>query len=251
MGSSFAAGPGVTESVEGSPARCGRSKDNYAQLLARRLDLNLDDVSCSGAKTDDILMPSRHLPAQIDAVDVDTGLVTITIGGNDLGYIGGLMAASCMEHQLSEPNSGARKCWPLPAPPNASDYKAVEDRMSAIAQQIRQRAPNSVLVFVDYATVINPRQLCEGAPLPLEFAQNSQDIADTLVEITERVANKNNALVIKASTLTRQHHTCSTTPWMRGYPAPNWTFKSIPYHPTLEGMIAIADGLEDRLKSKS
>ena len=51
MGSSFAAGPGITTPDEGTPARCTRSKDNYARQLARRRGLKLTDVSCSGATT--------------------------------------------------------------------------------------------------------------------------------------------------------------------------------------------------------
>lgn len=55
MGSSFAASPGVTTSADQPPTRCARSVDNYAHLLARKLELQLTDVSCSGATTAQLL----------------------------------------------------------------------------------------------------------------------------------------------------------------------------------------------------
>jgi lysophospholipase L1-like esterase len=87
MGSSFAAGPGLPSRVPGSPRRAGRSTGNYAHLVARALSLDLHDVTFSGATTGDILGPSAAgQPAQVDALTPDTALVTITAGGNDVGW---------------------------------------------------------------------------------------------------------------------------------------------------------------------
>jgi len=95
MGSSFGAGPGLTPRAPGSPRRAGRSASNYAHLVARALGLDLRDVTYSGATTDDILRASaRGLPAQLDAVTPATRLVTLTGGGNDVGYLPRLTLAS-------------------------------------------------------------------------------------------------------------------------------------------------------------
>jgi hypothetical protein len=95
MGSSFAAGPGLPSRVPGSPRRAGRSTGNYAHLVARALSLDLHDVTFSGATTGDILGPSAAgQPAQLDAVTPDTVLVTITAGGNDVGFVPRLTLAS-------------------------------------------------------------------------------------------------------------------------------------------------------------
>ncbi|GGC13946.1 hypothetical protein GCM10011494_35930 [Novosphingobium endophyticum] len=48
MGSSFASGSGVAPYAPSAPARCQRSTRNYAQLLAKKLDLYLVDVTCGG-----------------------------------------------------------------------------------------------------------------------------------------------------------------------------------------------------------
>src|SRR5580693_568311 len=87
MGSSFAAGPGLKPRAPGSPRRAGRSAVNYAHLVADRLGLELTDVTYSGATTQDILAGAPGKPPQLDAVTADTRLVTLTAGGNDVGYV--------------------------------------------------------------------------------------------------------------------------------------------------------------------
>jgi lysophospholipase L1-like esterase len=84
MGSSFAAGPGIPSYYEDPPTPCARSNNNYAHQLASRLNLNLTDVSCSGATTAHLTGPRGAIPPQLDALTSDTRLVTLTIGGNDL-----------------------------------------------------------------------------------------------------------------------------------------------------------------------
>ena len=58
MGSSFAAGPGITPRASASPRRAGRSAGNYAHMVARALGLGLRDVTYSGATTSDSLQSS-------------------------------------------------------------------------------------------------------------------------------------------------------------------------------------------------
>jgi lysophospholipase L1-like esterase len=95
LGSSMAAGPGIRPSAAGAPWWAGRSARNYPHLLAQRLKLDLVDVTFSGATTAHVLADHQHgEPAQIAALDGSESLVTVTIGGNDVGYIPLLMAAS-------------------------------------------------------------------------------------------------------------------------------------------------------------
>ena len=81
LGSSYAAGAGIGPLQPGSQQRCQRTTNNYASLLARRLQLQLTDVSCGGATTANLLGPSNDLPAQLDAVVASPRLVTVTVGG--------------------------------------------------------------------------------------------------------------------------------------------------------------------------
>ncbi|MDT7700403.1 MAG: hypothetical protein QOJ30_2728, partial [Pseudonocardiales bacterium] len=56
MGSSFAAGPGITPVLDRSALRSGR---NYAHRIAETLELDLVDVTYSGATTATILTTPR------------------------------------------------------------------------------------------------------------------------------------------------------------------------------------------------
>ena len=68
LGSSYAAGPGITPTVPGSPPRCARSAENYAHVLAQHRGLSLVDASCSGATTVDVLRGGQFgSPPQLDA----------------------------------------------------------------------------------------------------------------------------------------------------------------------------------------
>lgn len=89
LGDSFTSGPLIPNQLPG-PWGCFRSDHNYPHLVAGFLAQPLRDVSCGGAKTVDMTAPQPVFdganPPQLHAVDSETGLVTIGIGGNDIGF---------------------------------------------------------------------------------------------------------------------------------------------------------------------
>ncbi|MBO9546525.1 SGNH/GDSL hydrolase family protein [Caulobacter sp.] len=236
MGSSYAAGLGVAPYQEGAPARCARSTRNYANQLAARRGLTLVDVGCSGARTSAILQPWGELPAQIDAVTADTALVTVTIGGNDIGLVGGLYGASC--RQLGEAN-----CAPATTPSEA-DYAALKTAMTGMVAAIRQRAPKARIVLVEYPTILPPKGSCAATPLSDADADAARAKAARLLAITREAATASDAWVITTSEFSRNHDACAAEPWMNGYPAPG----AAPYHPNLAAMTAIAEALDAALR---
>lgn len=246
LGSSFAAGPGVARAAETPPGRCQRSMENYARQLARRRGLALNDVSCSGARTTHLLGPWDELPPQLDAVDKDTRLVTVTIGGNDLGYIGGLFDASCRQVAIAA-NDSKTSCPTVPAPTEQA-FSDVEARMREIAAQVRRRAPGARLVFVDYLAVLPPQGTCAATPLTPDQADASRAIARRLAEITARAAKSSGADLVTASAQSIGHDACAREPWMNGYPRPGAPVDGLFYHPNLAGMTAVADALDRMLK---
>jgi lysophospholipase L1-like esterase len=178
MGSSFASGSGIAPYDPAAPARCQRSTDNYARQLARKYALNLVDVTCGGATTAHILGPWSELAPQADALTPDTALVTITIGGNDVGYIGGLIAGSCgggpAAGATAQPlcqmvAAGRRSGAAMPAP-TEDGWRRVETAMTNILQEIHRRAPRARVVMVDYTTVLPEGALCAQTPLTAEVA---------------------------------------------------------------------------------
>ncbi len=93
MGDSYSSGEGLSPYVQGSDTRrdhCHRSEEAYGPLLDKALSLGkLTFVACSGSVTQDFFT-SNHAdptePAQIKALNTNTGTVTFTIGGNDAGF---------------------------------------------------------------------------------------------------------------------------------------------------------------------
>ena len=97
MGDSFSSGEGVTPFEAGtdtSSNKCHRSSLAYPRLLQSDAALNLGTtafVACSGATTSNVLHGGSADGAwgenpQVDALSADTEVVTITIGGNDVGF---------------------------------------------------------------------------------------------------------------------------------------------------------------------
>jgi hypothetical protein len=61
LGDSYAAGP-LIPNQQLNPLGCLRSDHNFAHLAAAALGRSLADVSCSGAKTDDMTAPQNVTP---------------------------------------------------------------------------------------------------------------------------------------------------------------------------------------------
>jgi lysophospholipase L1-like esterase len=245
MGSSFAAGPGVTFSADQPANRCARSNDNYARQLARSLSLSLVDVSCSGATTAHVLGPWKELPAQIDALSAETRLVTVTIGGNDVSLVRNLIAFGC---QLPIVPSAAPKdprCPTINIPTDA-DWQAMEAGLDAIALAVKQRAPNARLAFVQYVPLLPESKGCAAIPFSLKDMDAARQIADRLATVTLTAAKRSGSLVINARADGRLHDPCSNEPWATGFPKQN-DAEFVPFHPNLAGMSAIANTLHQEL----
>ena len=245
MGSSFASGPGLGSPKPGTPARCMRTFANYPTLLAERLRLTLFDVSCSGATTEHVLGPWNELPAQINAVTPGTELVTVTIGGNDLNYVGGLLGASCGADGMMAIAGNSFAC-PSKTVPTEADYLKVEANLREIARQVHERAPKAKLVFVPYVTLV-PDALCEATPISVEDAATARAIAERLAALTATVARETRSMLVPIDELSKGHTPCDAEPWAAGFPRDYDGSQGAPWHPNFAGMRATADALAARL----
>lgn len=244
MGSSYAAGTGINGIKPGTPQRCGRSASNYATLLAGKLGLALDDQTCGGATTAHILDPWNELPPQIEAVNADTRLVTVTIGGNDLGYVMNLYAATCGGGGFTV--QGVNRPCPALRPPKAEDYARLEGNLRAIAREVHRRAPRARLVFVQYVKLV-PDNPCAESQLSPEGALLNRDIGEQLAKATARAAEAEGALILPANELSRGHTLCDADRWSVGI-KPGGPEAPASWHPTAAGHAAIAAELEKMLR---
>src|SRR3954470_610410 len=89
LGDSYAAGPLIP--LQLPPFGCLKSSSNYAHLAELRLRFpEFRDPSCSGAETEDMTQPQGVSPGpnppQFDSLSAGNTLVTVQIGGNDIGF---------------------------------------------------------------------------------------------------------------------------------------------------------------------
>jgi hypothetical protein len=243
IGSSFAAGPMLPPAKPGAPPRCGQSMNNYPTLLAERFGMILVDRTCSGARTDHVLGPWNDIPPQIEGVDAATRLVTVTIGGNDLNYIGDLFSATCLTRAREAAAAGqpAKPCAAVHVPTEA-DYSRVEARLNEIAQRVRVAAPKARLVFVQYLTPL-PAKLCTDTPVSEEDAATVRRIGIRLAEITGRVVQQNKAIIVEMNQSSATHTPCDAEPWMIGSPKGYDGRQGLQWHLNLSGMKATAEGI--------
>jgi lysophospholipase L1-like esterase len=236
LGSSMAAGPGIRPSAPGAPFGSGRSSRNYAHLVAAHLNLDLIDVTFSGATTAHVLAErQRSAPPQIEALDGSEELVTITIGGNDVGYVPLLMAASLPWPARLLPAIGA--LFDRGAREQALD--GVGNSLRAVGDAVRQRAPRAPVVFVDYLTLLPPDGV-SATPLSAADADLGRYIAARLEEATAAAAQATGCELVRAGAASRNHHPWSAEPWTvgAGWPLP---WRPAPFHPNAAGMRAVAD----------
>src|SRR5436189_4548990 len=97
LGDSYAAGPFIPNPI--LPLGCLKSDHNYPHLAAPEIGLPLRDPSCSGATTDDMtqpqdVSPDGPNPPQFNSLDAATRVVSLNIGGNDIGFAE--IAESCI-----------------------------------------------------------------------------------------------------------------------------------------------------------
>ena len=242
MGSSFAAGAGLGALQSGSPWLCARSVGGYPPRLARSLDLTLTDRSCGGATAVQVLGGGQFFqPAQLDAIGTGTRLVTLTAGGNDIGYIGDLsMLAARRSGSLFGRAVGAM--WDGPA--TQRDWDGLEKTLVSIVTEARRRAPTARIVVATYTTLLPPTGTCPLLSLSEAEAATMRAVGDRLAAVTASAAKRSGAVLVDMHALGRDHHACARDPWTYG-----WTNAgAAPFHPTARGAEATAQAIARALE---
>jgi len=240
LGSSMAAGPGIRPRAAGRPWGSGRSARNYPHLVAERLNFELVDVTFSGATTAHVLTDQqRGAPPQIAALDGSETLVTVTIGGNDVGYVPLLMAASLPRPVRHLPVLGPRICELLDGDARDRALAEVFDSLCAVGGALRRRATKARVFFVDYLTILPPAGT-PAPPLSETDAELGRHVAATLEQVTADAAAATGCELVRVAAASRQHHAWSAEPWTTrsGVPLPG---RPAPLHPNGAGMRAVAE----------
>jgi lysophospholipase L1-like esterase len=235
IGSSYAAGFGIRQQEPGSSA-CGRSEVDYPHLVAAKLRLQLDDVSCGGAVTANALdTPQGSAPPQIDAVTPVTRLVTLTIGGNDVDYIGTAIACG-------QPHS---TCTATADPAQTDDaFRALPGSLTELIHAIRSKAPSATILLVTYPRLVPPAA-CPALHYTQAATRLVGSMGQRLEQVFVTVAKADHLRVVDPYVLGAAHGPCATgtAKWVAGLVATN----GFEYHPTASGHQEMAHLVEQAL----
>jgi lysophospholipase L1-like esterase len=222
LGDSYAAGP-LIPNQQLNPLGCLRSDHNFAHLAAAQLGRSLADVSCSGATTDDMtssqdVTPGPANPPQFDALTAATQVVTLQIGGNDIGFT-----------EIIE-NCASASPFGHPAP-----------KVAAVIQGIHARSPQARVFVVNYAAILPETGSGCWPVVPIAWADVPylRGIEKALNTMLAQQAAANGATVVDDYSASIGHDACKSTTvkWVEPLIPTN---PAAPFHPNARGEAGIA-----------
>lgn len=250
LGDSYASGAGL-ELVK--DAKCDRTGRSYASLIAGSLKVpNFKDVTCSGATTAEMTKAQGTINApQFNALSADTDLVTLTIGGNDIGFTN--IITTCVVDGLSNPTGS-----PCKTDFNKSGSDEINTRISSAAAKlstvlkgIHTRAPKARVMVVGYPSLVPDSGKSCRPTVP--FADGDvpylRDVNKKLDAALRTQAGNNGAEYVDTYTMTIGKDMCqpdSPTRWIEPL-----NTKYAPAHPNWVGQWAMAIALYSKVAGLS
>lgn len=241
LGDSYTSGPHIPVQV-GVPG-CRRSDHNYPSLVALAIGATpFRDASCSGATVEHMTASqdtgSGVNPPQLDALTPSTDLVTIGVGGNDLGF--GDIVARCTS------------AIPVGAPCQAQfvvrGRDELAERTTVVAAKVqvllgavRARAPKARVVVVGYPGIVPDTGAGCWPVLPF----TAQDVPyvratiETLNRALRTVAESAGTTFVDVDGPSTGHDACSA-PALRWVEPVAPSSQAAPLHPNATGMTAVA-----------
>jgi hypothetical protein len=245
LGDSYAAGPLIP--VMEQPWGCLKSTNNYPKLLAKRLGLTLQDATCSGAQTDDMWHPQgvspTPNPAQFDRLAANTGLVTLQIGGNDIGF--GSIAEACGSAAVQQQSCRSQFT-------NADGSDELERRIAEtlpkvveVVDGIKARSPLATIYLLGYPSIfrLGPVASCPAMGVGEADAQYLRGVQVKLNAMVAQAATSAGATYLDVYGPSGGRTACDL-------PALRWVEPLVPVnaaapiHPNLNGMLGMSDLLE-------
>lgn len=213
LGDSYSSGTGTGDYFD---AVCRRSSKAYPQLLANALGAGLTFEACTGAKTADLLAK------QLGSLDAETDLVTVTIGGNDIGW------------------SEAIKACITPLTNCIDDIEAAEARvgdelpglLDGAYAAIADRAPNAEVYVLEYPRLFNGVRTCGTLQQPDVAEQlRMNEAAARLAGVVRNKAEEHGFTFVDVDDAFAGHAICDDLAYINGLRYP--VIES--YHPNVLG----------------
>ena len=245
LGDSYTAGPLVPNQT-GSPAGCLRSTHSYPFLVAAGSGAaTFTDVSCQGATTADMThaqsVPLGTNPPQDKALSAVTTLVTLQIGGNNIGFSD--IIIHCTTLSLTDPFGSPCKDYYTSGGTDRLRAKisAAAPKVAADLRGIHADAPNARVLLVGYPVILpNSGDGCwPVVPIAFGDVPYLRGVEKALNSMLASVAAANNATFVDTYTPSIGHDVCQApgTKWLEGLIP---TSPAVPFHPNMLGEQAMA-----------
>jgi lysophospholipase L1-like esterase len=251
LGDSYVAGPLIP--TQTGPPGCARSDHNYPSLVAKALGTAVfRDASCSGATTRNMagaqaVTGGSNAP-QLDSLTASTDLVTVGIGGNDIGF--GEIITTCAK--LSSTNLVGAACRDHYRRAGRDQLveriKNTGPKLAAVLKGIAERAPKARVLVVGY-----PGILPDSGPgcyplVPFSAGDVAwlRGVTKSLNGMLAQQAEKADAEFVDLYRPSIGHDVCTLpgTKWVEGLVP---TSPAAPAHPNALGMRAGADAVLEHL----
>jgi lysophospholipase L1-like esterase len=216
LGDSYSSGVGAGSYI-GSSGSCDRSPNAYSALWATaHAPASYTSVACSGATTTTVIA------SQLSALSASTTLVSITIGGNDVGF------ANIMETCAVD---GTSSCVAAVQAAETKAQNTLPGLLDTVYNDIRAHAPNATIVVLDYPVFYQLGTLCVGLSATSHAKiDEGIGIADNVISAA---ASRHGFMFADVRSKFVGHQLCSGgTKWLH---ALNITDITESYHPTAAG----------------
>ncbi|GAA2908456.1 SGNH family lipase [Streptomyces thioluteus] len=213
LGDSYSSGVGAGSYQGGD---CKRSSKAYPALwAAAHAPTSFAFTACSGARTGDVL------GKQLTPLTAATGLVSISIGGNDAGFSDTMTACVLNDD---------RTCLDRIATASAFIRGQLPAKLDAVYDAIDSKAPHAHVVVLGYPRFYKPAATdCAGLSETKRTAINKA--ADLLDSVVADRARSHGFAYGDVNTTFKGHELCSGSPWLRSVTLP----VDESYHPTAGG----------------
>lgn len=246
LGDSYTSGPLIPQQVD---ANCARSDHNYPSLVAAQRGVSaFKDVSCAGATTEEMWKPQGTNGPQLDAVRRDTDLVTVQIGGNDVGF--GSIIQTCA--RLASQDLTGNPCQSYYASSGidqlALNIVQTAPKVDRVLRAVHARAPHARVLVVGYPDLLpdDGTGCYPSVPFASKDFPYLRDTEKRLNVMLRLVAAWNHAEYVDTYAPTRGHDMCKA-------PADRWieplqpASPAAPAHPNATGEQAMAGAVLERL----
>jgi GDSL-like Lipase/Acylhydrolase family len=214
LGDSFSSGVGTGSYTLSSS--CRRGVFAYPWLIAQqRADTSLTFVACSGATT------ASLMSSQIGSVTAATTIVTVTIGGNDIGFSD--LIVECTLSDCSAELDSAR----------ASLATVLSPRLNTVYSAIRSRAAlGATVIVLGYPRLFSTAGCFGTLGISATERAKANLLADDLDTLTGALAGGAGVTYQSARDRFIGHAVCSSSPWVNGL---NLFNPVESYHPNRNG----------------